>query len=148
MRLLLGTNIVMYLINDTNEMTADVEMMVTDFGNTLFICSATIRELVANWNKYEYMQKRWKSPADMLKYMEEAFYIEVLYPHREHYSTFANLLWNKEEDHRDTTDLLIIAHAITEKMTLISSDRKFPFYRKQGLQLIYNKKITNKTKFH
>jgi len=89
MRLLLDTNIVMYLINDTNEMTADVEMMVTDFGNTLFICSATIRELVANWNKYEYMQKRWKSPAEM---------------------------------------------------TLISSDRKFPFYRKQGLQLIYNKK--------
>lgn len=140
MRLLLDTNIVMYLINETKDLSDDVEMMVTDYSNTLLICSATIRELVANWNKYDYMQRRWKTPAIMLQYMEEAFYIETLYPHREHYMTFANLQWNEAENHRDTTDLLIIAHAITEKLTLISSDRKFPFYREQGLELIYNKK--------
>ena len=43
-------------------------------------------------------------------------------------------------DYRDTTDILIIAHAITEGMTLISSDRKFKFYTNQGLDFIYNKK--------
>ena len=30
----------------------------------------------------------------------------------------------------------IIAHAITERLPLLSSDDKFPFYREQGLDLI------------
>ncbi len=34
------------------------------------------------------------------------------------------------------SDHIIISHAITERMTLISSDTKFPFYRNQGLELI------------
>ena len=33
---------------------------------------------------------------------------------------------------------VIIAQAISHRMTLISSDTKFPFYRKQGLDLIVN----------
>ena len=140
MRLLLDTNIVMFLINDTGEMSKDVEAMVTDYGNRLFICAATIRELVANWHKYGYMQKHWRTPQSMINYISEAYSIDTLYPQREHYNTFVNLEWNLAEDHRDTTDHLIIAHAITERMTLISSDSKFPFYRDQGLQLIYNQK--------
>jgi PIN domain nuclease of toxin-antitoxin system len=35
---------------------------------------------------------------------------------------------------------LIIAHAITERFTLISSDTQFPRYKKYGLDLIYNEK--------
>ena len=35
-----------------------------------------------------------------------------------------------------TSDHIIISHAITERLPLISSDLKFPFYRKQGLDLI------------
>jgi PIN domain nuclease of toxin-antitoxin system len=31
---------------------------------------------------------------------------------------------------------MIIAHAITERLPLLSSDEKFPFYRAQGLDLI------------
>jgi PIN domain nuclease of toxin-antitoxin system len=40
------------------------------------------------------------------------------------------LLADKPSDH------IIISHAITERLPLISSDLKFPFYRKQGLDLI------------
>jgi len=39
-------------------------------------------------------------------------------------------------DHRDPSDHVIIAHAITERLTLLSSDQKFAFYRSQGLDLI------------
>lgn len=31
---------------------------------------------------------------------------------------------------------VIISHAITEHLTLLSSDQKFAFYREQGLDLI------------
>lgn len=67
------------------------------------------------------------------------FNVTVSYPHREHYNTFLRLQWNEAEQHHDPSDLIIIAHAITEGLTLISSDRKFHFYRGQGLKFVYNK---------
>lgn len=52
--------------------------------------------------------------------------------------TFANLQLNTAQDHKDPSDHVIISHAITLGMPLISSDKKFPFYKKQGLDLIEN----------
>ena len=43
---------------------------------------------------------------------------------------------NEAMDHRDPSDHVIIAHAITEHLTLLSSDHKFAFYRSQGLDLL------------
>ena len=40
--------------------------------------------------------------------------------------------------HNDPSDRLIIAQAIIEKIPIISSDKKFPEYRKQGLEFIPN----------
>lgn len=140
MRFLLDTCIMLYLLNDTGEMSSDVENIVNDYSNQLFMCSASIRELVAAWNKYEFMQKEWKTPNELLDELRDQWGVQVLYPQREHYQTFIRLQWNLAENHRDTTDILIIAHAITEKLTLISSDTKFDFYHKQGLDYLYNKK--------
>ena len=42
--------------------------------------------------------------------------------------------------HNDPSDHIIISHAITERLPLISSDRRFEFYRKQGLDFVFNKK--------
>ena len=53
---------------------------------------------------------------------------------------YGNLRRNLAAKHTDTTDHLIISHAITERMTLISSDTKFDFYCNQGLDYFYNKK--------
>ena len=40
----------------------------------------------------------------------------------------------------DPSDHVIIAHAITNRMPLVSSDRKFKFYEDQGLELVFNEK--------
>ena len=53
--------------------------------------------------------------------------------------TLAALNINEEQGHKDPFDHIIIAQAISHKMTLVSSDTKFPFYRKQGLRLLENK---------
>ena len=42
--------------------------------------------------------------------------------------------------HNDPSDHIIIAQAITRNLPLISSDTRFPYYRPQGLDLIYNTK--------
>ncbi|MCD7711082.1 MAG: type II toxin-antitoxin system VapC family toxin [Porphyromonadaceae bacterium] len=44
------------------------------------------------------------------------------------------------EGHRDPNDRLIIAQAIADKATLVSSDTKFLLYRSYGLSLHYNRR--------
>lgn len=62
--------------------------------------------------------------------------IEFL-PLREHVGyTYAQLVLNNECGHNDPSDHIIISHAITERISILSSDRKFAFYRNQGLDLI------------
>ena len=128
------------MVRDTGEMSNDVEAIVNDYGNQLYMCAASIREIVAAWYKYDDMQKNWKSPEEVVQEICDQWGVQVLYPQREHYKTFVNLRWNQAAKHTDTTDYLIIAHAITEKMTLISSDTKFDFYCQQGLDYFFNKK--------
>ena len=140
MRYLLDTCIMLYMLNKTGEMNNDVESIVSDYGNRLYICAASVRELVAAWHKYQHMQRTWKTPQEMLDEVRDLYGVETLYPQREHYQTFINLRWNFAAKHTDTTDHLIIAHAITEHLPLISSDGKFVFYCNQGLDFIFNKK--------
>jgi len=43
-------------------------------------------------------------------------------------------------DHKDPNDHIIIAQSISDKIPVISSDRKFKLYEKQGLKLVFNKR--------
>ncbi|MDR3189131.1 MAG: PIN domain-containing protein, partial [Prevotellaceae bacterium] len=55
---------------------------------------------------------------------------------REHLLTYAALSTPKW--HNDPNDHIIISQAITERMFLISSDRKFEQYINQDLHFIFN----------
>lgn len=57
---------------------------------------------------------------------------------REHLVTLSKL--QIAVRHKDPFDHAIIAHAITEKLILISSDRQFENYIGQHLDFIYNKR--------
>ena len=72
----------------------------------------------------------------MLTSIEQDYGIEFLPLRRDTAHTYASLTLNEAQDHRDPSDHVIIAHAITEHLTLLSSDQKFAFYRSQGLNLI------------
>ena len=76
----------------------------------------------------------------MVDAIEEEFFIQILPLKREHMKTYSRLTLNEAQGHKDPSDHVIIAHAITERMPLISSDTRFEFYRSQGLDLIFNKK--------
>ena len=75
----------------------------------------------------------------MIRCVEDEFNIRVDYLHKEHYETYAKLEINEQQSHNDPSDHLIIAHAIANRMPLISADTRFPWYRSQGLELIYNR---------
>ena len=53
---------------------------------------------------------------------------------------YSELTLNTAQGHKDPSDHVIISHAMALGIPLISSDTRFPFYTKQGLELIINKK--------
>ena len=138
MRYMLDTNIVIYLTTDWDSLSKDVRAIVTDYSNVLCISAETTRELIVGYRKKSFAIKQWTSCEDLIDSLSEFYHLEIL-PIDKHVAKVYSRLEIKS-DHKDPSDHTIISHAIATKMPLISSDEKFPFYRKQGLQLIFNEK--------
>lgn len=140
MRVLIDTCIFIHLATDRDQLSDDVLSILTDYDNVICVSAETPRELVIQYNNKKAVSKFWKSARQMIEAMQDEFFIEILPLKEEHMKTYADLELNIAEDHKDPSDHIIIAHAITEHLPLISDDGKFEFYRKQGLDFIYNDK--------
>ena len=140
MRYLLDTCILIHYTTDRDLLSRDVYAILDDYENRLYISAETVRELVIQFNKGKLVSKYWKSAEAMIDAIKNEFLINVLPLKEEHMRTYANLCINTAQDHNDPSDHVIIAHAITNRIPLITDDGKFEFYRNQGLELIVNKK--------
>lgn len=140
MRYLLDTNVYIYLTTDTYQLDDDVADILDDPANLLYISAESVRELVVAYNNKGWGNKRWKTAEDMVRAIEDDYYIEILPLQKEVMHTYARLRPNKTMNHKDPSDHVIIAHAMTLKMPLISSDTRFSYYRRQGLNFVFNRK--------
>lgn len=140
MRLLLDTNIFIFFATDNGLLDRDVMSLLKDYDNQLYVSAETLRELIVAYRAKGVGIKSWKSEEEMINSIEDSYGIEILPLKKEHMRTYANLQINTAQNHKDPSDHVIISHAITERLTLISSDKKFAFYRNQGLDLIENKR--------
>lgn len=140
MRYLIDTNIFVYLATDPELLSADVQAIIQDPNNILCMSMESIKELVVAYRRKGLWAKCWRTPEDIIDSVKNEYFIEVLPIREEHMRTFAHLTTNDAQGHTDPSDHLIISHALTERMPLISSDRLFAFYRNQGLDLITNDK--------
>jgi PIN domain nuclease of toxin-antitoxin system len=138
MRYLLDTNILLYIILDGDELSREVSEIIDDYGNSLYVSSESIKELIHLFHIGKIHTRKWKEAQDVFGTIEQELGISINYVKKEHLLTLARL--TPAPGHNDPSDHLIIAQAITEKIPLISSDRKFDHYRKQKLNFIYNKK--------
>ncbi len=140
MRCLLDTNIFVYLATDVESLSKDVVTMIYDTDTLLYISAESVRELIIAYNNKKLLCNRWKTAEDMVNAIESEFYIKILPVKKEHMITYARLETDTTHDHKDPSDHVIISHAITERMPLISSDARFNYYTRQGLNFIYNQK--------
>ncbi|MBR1449266.1 MAG: type II toxin-antitoxin system VapC family toxin [Prevotella sp.] len=140
MRILIDTCVFIHLAIDREQLSDDVLAVLTDYDNTICVSAETPRELVIQYNNKKLVSKYWKNAREMIDSIENDYFIHILPLKEEHMKTYADLVLNVGQDHKDPSDHVIIAHAITEKIPLISDDGKFAFYRKQGLDFIQNKK--------
>ena len=135
---MLDTNIFVYYVSDKDSLTRDVANMLSDYDNQLFLSMESVRELIVAFRTKKLLQGVWDTPNSMVASIEEDFGIGVLPVDMSVMKTYASLDINTAQDHKDPSDHVIIAHAITLGIPLVSSDRKFPFYKTQRLDLIEN----------
>lgn len=119
MRLYLDTNILVFLWGDRQSINRDVLGMIFDYSNTLYTSTTCVHELIH-------------------LFQIGKISIKILPISEKNLQEYASLPFIK--DHRDPFDRLIIAQAISDKATLISSDLKFQWYEKFGLKFIQNMK--------
>jgi len=137
MRYLIDTNVFINIIED-DYISKDVRNILTDYENRIYISSESIKEfihLIQN-EKIKPPKDKVQAVVNLFDFIENELGYNIKYITKEHLRTLVEL--EKVENHNDPSDRLIIAQAITEKIPLISNDKKFPTYRKQGLEFIPN----------
>ena len=138
MRLLLDTNIYVYMISDQKSLSNDVRAILEDPENLKYLSVVSLQELIIAFRTKRLLSKVWKNEADMISFVLNDPSVEIDNTDVNVIRTLAALNINEEQEHKNPFDHIIIAQAISHKMTLVSSDTKFPFYRKQGLRLLEN----------
>ena len=136
MRLMLDTCVIIDLLTDVESLSKGALDLIDDTENTLYASCETMRELVVNFNNKKLLSKFFRNSTEVLAAVENELGIEFQPNRRDVGYTYSRLRLNEEQEHNDPSDHMIIAHAITERMALMSSDTRFPFYRNQGLELI------------
>lgn len=137
---MLDTNIFVYAATDRESLSRDVRALLEDTDTTLCLSVESVRELIVAYRNKGLCSQRWKTAEAMVRAIEDEFYITILPISKQHMLTYARLQLNERQGHKDPSDHIIISQAITEGLPLISSDSRFPFYCKQGLELVFNKK--------
>ena len=140
MRYLIDTNIFVYLASDLDLLSRDVLFIMSDYDSVLYMSAESVKELIVAFRTKKLLSKRWKNETEMIRAIEGEFCIQILPIKKEHLETYARLQLNEAQGHKDPSDHMIIAQAITEHLPLISSDSRFLFYQNQGLDLIFNSK--------
>lgn len=136
MRLLLDTCVIIDWLTDPDSIGDEVWDIINEPGCKLYVSAETARELIVSFNNKNLLPKYWKTAEEMLLAMKEEALVDILPISEPTMFTYSRLRLNEAQDHKDPSDHVIISHAITEHLTLLSSDTRFPFYRDQGLDLI------------
>ncbi|MDR2562892.1 MAG: type II toxin-antitoxin system VapC family toxin [Prevotellaceae bacterium] len=136
MRYLIDTNVLIRVIEEY-DVSKNTKSILEDYENIIYVSSESIKEFIhLLQNKKIKSLKQIRTP-DLFDLIENILGFTIKYVDKSHLRTFARL--DLVEGHNDPSDRLIISQALTEKLTLVSSDAKFPKYRKYGLNFIPNR---------
>ncbi len=141
MKLYLDTNIVIYMLEKKGRIDNDISEMLIDYANALFTSSACVQEMIYLCQRGKIFVEKHKGRRKKSLYivdMVEELGIKILPVNKRHLKKLEELPLIGE--HRDHNDRVIIAQAISDKATLVSSDSEFMLYMGYGLDLLFNEK--------
>ena len=137
MRHLIDTNVLINIVEENENLSDNVQAIRDDYENIIYVSSESIKEFIHLVQENRITIKKEFRTLDVFNLIENTLGFNVKFVAKEHLRTLTAL--DLVEGHTDPSDRLIIAQAITEKIPLISSDKKFPKYRKMGLELIVSR---------
>jgi PIN domain nuclease of toxin-antitoxin system len=136
---LLDTHALIWLLEKDPNLNQNIREDIEYFQHPYYVSVETLREIVILQSlkkiKLDYILDK------IIAYLKEV-QIEVLPIEVSHVKVLEKLplFHDKGVVHNDPFDRMLIVQAIAERLTLVSSDSKFPPYRDYGLQLLVNEK--------
>ena len=144
MKYFLDTNIIIILFEGRyNELRSSVLKILDDVEkNSFYASSISLLEMAQLYRKKRFKNidyNVFNTGDKLIKHILKAVPMVKILPFEDKQAFVAGRL-DFVPKHNDPNDLAILAHAISEKMTIISCDDKFPFYQKQGAKVIHNQR--------
>ena len=143
MKYFLDTNIIIILFEGRQkEIKRKVFDILLDEKNSFYASSISLLEMAQLYRKKRFKNidyNVFNTGDKLIKHILKAVPMVKILPFEDKQAFIAGRL-DFVPKHNDPNDLAILAHAISEKMTIISCDDKFPFYQKQGAKVIHNQR--------
>jgi len=130
-RYLLDTQVVLWLISGNSRLPKNLRESIDYFEDQYAVSLDSIREIITL-----VQLGKLKTPITVDKILKELEKASIALIHFDQSAAKALEKLPLFYNHMDPIDRSIIAQAIGQKYNLISSDQKFPIYRKFGLKLI------------
>jgi len=124
-------------MHDSERINRDVQNILDDYASRLYVSSVAVRELIHAYKTGDFRDSIIKSVKDLFEAMED-FGVEIVPMNKHHLIQYAAL--ETVAGHKDPNDHIIIAQAISDRIPIISSDRKFKEYVGQGLGFVFNRR--------
>lgn len=141
MRYYIDTNILAYLFDENmDELSPETKRLIEDYGTLLYTSTVCVKEFIhlCQTGKIGNSRKnRRLSPDEWFAALYDMG-VRIAPVNEYHLRQYAGLPFHG--DHSDPDDRLIIAQAISDRIPLVSSDRKFHLYEEDGLELVFNKR--------
>ena len=144
MKYFLDTNIIIILFEGRyNELRSSVLKILDDVEkNSFYASSISLLEMAQLYRKKRFKNidyNVFNTGDKLIKHIFKVVPMVKILPFEDKQAFVAGRL-DFVPKHNDPNDLAILAHAISEKMTIISCDDKFPEYQKQGAKVIHNQR--------
>lgn len=133
MKYLLDTHAFIWSFRNAEKLSKKVYEVISDAENEIFLSSISLWEIAI---KYQ-LKKLDLGNLEIyhIPNIADEYNFSILVPEPYDFITYSELPLKKE--HRDPFDRLLIHTAIRNNLILISKDKKFEQYKKDGLQMLW-----------
>lgn len=133
MKYLLDTHVFLWMLLHTDKLSKKVYNVLEDSGKEIYLSAISLWEIAI---KHQ-LRKLDLGGVDirLLPNVAAQSDVKIITPEPYDFITYSELPLKKE--HRDPFDRLLIHIAIRNNLILISKDKKFEQYKKDGLQMMW-----------
>jgi tRNA(fMet)-specific endonuclease VapC len=126
------------LFGEKDKISQETQNILSDYNSQLFVSIIAVNELLQLWRIGKVKSKKFKIANDLIKSIETDLLIKIEPFSIQNLEVLSKLIVS--ENHNDPFDHAIISQAISDKITLISSDTKFKHYVSQKLKFVFNRR--------